>query len=204
MVVLSSFIHPDSPVHLEQRNIRAVLDKKNIGEGTLFISERTLCWKDDDIGFCLTYPHISLHAISNDPAVHQSQCIYVMIDAHVKIPGINYEDVPEINSESDDESDADISELLLIPHDPATVHNIYEALKQCQELNPDPEDVDDDDDDIYEDADENMDSNEDAFGGGGDNDMENIVNQIRSNTMDINYDYSNGDHISEDIFEDAD
>lgn len=40
MVVLTSFQMPETPVKYEQRNTRAVLDKKDLGLGTLYISER--------------------------------------------------------------------------------------------------------------------------------------------------------------------
>lgn len=40
MVVITTFRPPESPVRLEQRNITVVLDKKNLGTGTLFVSEK--------------------------------------------------------------------------------------------------------------------------------------------------------------------
>lgn len=105
MVVLTSFVMPDTPVKCEQRNTRAILDKKDLGLGTLYISEkyanrnvkfvifhyliyRTVSWQEQmGRGFCLAYPHISLHAISTDTNVYPRECIYVMIDTHVEVPG---------------------------------------------------------------------------------------------------------------------
>lgn len=40
MVIINSFTHPESPVRFQQRNIRVILDKKDMGVGTLFISEK--------------------------------------------------------------------------------------------------------------------------------------------------------------------
>lgn len=43
---------------------------------------------DTQQGFSLEYPHISLHAISRDEQVHPRQCLYIMVDAKVDLPGI--------------------------------------------------------------------------------------------------------------------
>lgn len=40
MVIITQFVHPESPVVLEQRNVRAILDQKDLGVGTLYISEK--------------------------------------------------------------------------------------------------------------------------------------------------------------------
>lgn len=109
MVVLSSFCSPESPVKQELPNVAVFLDKKDYGTGRLYISERlgffinqsliknhfmcnnfrTLCWKGaDEIGFSLGYPHITLHAVCKDPLVCSSECVYIMIDTHVNMPGI--------------------------------------------------------------------------------------------------------------------
>lgn len=42
---------------------------------------------DTQQGFSLEYPHISLHAISRDEQAHPRQCLYVMVDAKVDLPG---------------------------------------------------------------------------------------------------------------------
>lgn len=46
---------------------------------------------DTQRGFSLEYPHISLHAIARDEQVHPRQCLYVMVDAKVDLPGISFE-----------------------------------------------------------------------------------------------------------------
>lgn len=40
MVISNSFRFPESNIRHEQRNIRAILDKTELGLGTLIISER--------------------------------------------------------------------------------------------------------------------------------------------------------------------
>lgn len=59
----------------------------------------------------------------------------------------------------DDDSDTAVSELVLVPAENAGINLIYEAIKQCQLLNPDPDDMDEDDEDanMYEDADDTLD-----------------------------------------------
>ena len=56
-----------------------------------------LSWVDNDTqqGFSLEYPHISLHAISRDEQVHPRQCLYIMVDAKVDLPGISFEKYKE-------------------------------------------------------------------------------------------------------------
>ncbi|KRT80184.1 hypothetical protein AMK59_8701 [Oryctes borbonicus] len=212
MVVLTSFVHPDSPVRFEARNTRAVLDKKDLGVGTLYISERTVGWKSqDDVnsGFSLSYHHISLHAMSTDPNVYLKECIYVMIDTHVAISGETQEEEKEDMSDSDAESEADISELILAPDDSSALRSMYEALKECQALNPDPDDVMSDEDDVYEDCNEGIEErniiqnevNESRTGG--DSAIDNLTLRMQSNTVNVGYDSVNGDQNDEE-FEDAD
>jgi nucleotide-sensitive chloride channel 1A len=45
------------------------------------------------------------------------------------------------------DSDPNLSELVLVPNSTEYIQGIYDAIKVCQELNPDPADVDEDDDD---------------------------------------------------------
>lgn len=40
MVMIANFQPPASPVRLQEENVTVLLDKKNLGIGTLYISER--------------------------------------------------------------------------------------------------------------------------------------------------------------------
>lgn len=119
-----------------------------------YVCLRTLCWRDGDVGFSLSYANISLHAISNDANLYPSECIYIMIDQHVQMPGwfssfyscclnhllivtfgigVNYEVPAAVSDEdSDAESEADISELILVPEDNTMIKLVYEAMRECQ------------------------------------------------------------------------
>lgn len=214
MVVVTSFCYPDSEIIHEQKNTKVLLDKRDLGTGTLFISERTLSWKEEgNNGFSIQYPHITLHAISSDTSVYPQQCVYVMIDTHISLPGGVAQ--PE-HEGSDSDSEADISELIIAPEDSGSIQYVYDALKSGQALNPEHEEGDDLEADIFEDADEG--DNDELpsagfIGGGGDADMENLSNQLRHNYVTVysrpnhanGQQSTNGDNLGEDeLFEDAD
>ncbi|KAL3275850.1 hypothetical protein HHI36_020591 [Cryptolaemus montrouzieri] len=215
MVVVSMFVEPESAIRLLQRNVRAVLNKNDLGIGTLYVSEGTLCWQEkDDVGFQIDYPSISLHAISKDASVYPEECIYVLIDARINLPGHAPPNIVE-NEESDEESEAEVSELIFVPENPSLLPGIYEAMKICQELNPDPEDVEDDDDHLYEDAmEENMDEyyeiEAEDLRAGGDTGVEELSHRMESNYLNSDFAHRNGssngdtEHEEEDQFEDAD
>lgn len=106
MVIVTSFLHPESPIRFAERNVRAYLDKKDLGYGILYISERyifsmlisfflilmtyrTLSWQSrDDKGFKIDYQDISLHATSKDPTIHTQECVYLLLDNCLSLPGI--------------------------------------------------------------------------------------------------------------------
>ncbi|VEN42680.1 unnamed protein product [Callosobruchus maculatus] len=201
---MNSFKHPESNIRLQQRDVRAVLDKKDLGNGTLYVSESTLCWqKGESVGFTIGYHKISLHAISRDTQLCEKECIYVVLDGHMYMPG----DEPQIDADdnaSDADSSSEVTELLLIPENLLLVQSIYEAIKACQELNPDSNDIDDEDN-IYQDAEDEMDEGEYIIQerGGGDADIDDLSHRIQNSSVNINYSYGNGDN-DEEEFQDAD
>ena len=50
-----------------------------------------LSWVNSESGqgFSLEYPHISMHAVSKDPAAFPQECLYLMLDTKLEDPG-NY------------------------------------------------------------------------------------------------------------------
>ncbi|XP_066151384.1 methylosome subunit pICln [Euwallacea fornicatus] len=216
MVMINSFRYPESTVRYEQRNIRAILDKKDLGLGTLFVSERTLCWQEKgSFGFSIHYHNVTLHAIARDDLGNESlllpkDCVYVMLDGMFYMPG----DAPQTIEREEEEGDSDeevseISELLLVPNEEdassvrARVMSIYDAIRICQGLNPDPQDMDEDDDEnIFADAEGELEEGHYVIQdtGAGDEDMDDLSKRMEEN-LNVNY-IQNGNE--EDEFQDAD
>lgn len=70
-------------------------------------------------------------------------------------------EVIEDNDDSDNESEGEISELIFVPEDKTALQRMYDAIKECQELHPDPADVSTDEDEAFEDIAEEYYENED-------------------------------------------
>lgn len=69
-----------------------------------------------------------------DPLVCPDECIYIMTDTHVQMPGSNPVNIEPASAEddSDNSSEADITELLLIPEDSTVINPIYLKMVECQ------------------------------------------------------------------------
>ncbi|XP_072377392.1 LOW QUALITY PROTEIN: methylosome subunit pICln-like [Diabrotica undecimpunctata] len=203
MVIFNSFKHPESPIRYQQEDVQVYLDKKDLGLGTLFVSESTLCWQqEENTGFSIEYSSIPLHAISKDLNVHSTECVYLLTDGYITMPA----DSPPVIHE-DDDSPPKISEILYVPRNTESIPQIYEAIKVCQELNPDPMDEvgenelsDDNDDNLYEDAEDDLEG-EYNIGerGGGDADVDDLSRRILRNNLNIQTNYTN-DTTEEDDF----
>lgn len=157
MVVLSNFLAPEEGVRHEEQQTTLYINEREVGKGTLYITESVLSWVKNDTrqGFSLEYPHITLHAISRDVQVHPRQCLYVMVDAKVDLP--DEATSPESNSDDDDDddddSDAPMTEMRFAPDNTNNLDAMFQAMNQCQALHPDPNDsFSDAEEDIYEDA----------------------------------------------------
>lgn len=64
-----------------------------------------------------------------------------MLDGHAELPGLENESNGA--AEQRDESDSDeveITEIRLIPDEVESLETIFNAIRVCQELNPDPQD----------------------------------------------------------------
>ncbi|KAI4479019.1 hypothetical protein M0804_011481 [Polistes exclamans] len=155
MVVLSSFLAPQEGIRHEEPNTTVYVNSREVGKGTLYITESVLSWIDSETqqGFSLNYQHISVHAISQDQQIHPRQCLYIMVE--------DFSDVqlsPSTENDSDnedDEGDTPTTEMSFVPDDSTNLEAMFEAMNQCQALHPDPQDsFSDDEEDIYEDAEE--------------------------------------------------
>lgn len=207
MVIISSFQSPLSPVFYEQANTKAVLDSVELGLGTVIISERTFCWKDNrGKGFSIGYDNITLHAISTDPNIYNGQCIYIVLDGNLFLEAND-----TMNDECDSDQETSPSQLLLIPEDSSSINTIYEALNQCQILNPDPDDelsLEEDEDNIYEDAEDHdglFVSNQAIDGGdAGDADVSRLSAQLQNQTLQNHFHGNGNQNVDDEQFEDAD
>ncbi|XP_066592954.1 methylosome subunit pICln isoform X4 [Prorops nasuta] len=158
MVVLSNFHAPQEGVRLEEQNTTVYINDREVGKGTLFITESVLSWVNSATqqGFSLEYPHISLHAISRDEQVHPRQCLYIMVDAKIDLPDMPLEssaDNGSDNEDEDDDPDTVMTEMRFAPDNTNNLEAMFQAMNQCQALHPDPQDSFSDED-IYEDAEE--------------------------------------------------
>lgn len=172
MVVLSNFLPPQEGIRHEEPNTTAYITDREIGKGTLYITESVLSWMDNDTqqGFSLEYPNISLHAIAREP-VPPRPCLYIMVDGKVDLPDAIMplalppsEDAPEIES---DFGDPEITEMQFAPDNKNNLDLMFQAMNACQALHPHPEDSFSDED-IYEDAEEDYEGEYDEEVGAGD------------------------------------
>ena len=129
------------------------MNERNLGKGTLYIAESRVSWVNSSSGegFSLEYPHICLHAISRTPV----ECLYMMLDTSIS-PKLGDEDVDNDDDKEDDEDENEDDEntvMKFLPDDTASLDAMYQAMSQCQALNPDPQDSDSDPENIFLDAD---------------------------------------------------
>ncbi|KAK6195250.1 hypothetical protein SNE40_000720 [Patella caerulea] len=142
MVILTNFPPPTEGIRHQQDNTAAVIDQKELGNGTIFIAESRLSWRGvDGSGFSLEYKSINLHAVSRDLSAFRSECLYLMLDGKI----LEDEEMPANgNGNESDESEEEnaITELRFVPSDKGALSAMYQAMKECQLLHPDPQSTD--------------------------------------------------------------
>lgn len=123
---------------------------------------RALSWKPhgSEDGIAVPWKEVTVHAITCDPR----KCVYMMLDFDLVWPGVHERSSSggatngsagrsngdanggsESESDSGSDDDADdcyndepaITEVWLVPRDDAEVEKIYQAMTDCQLLNPD-------------------------------------------------------------------
>ncbi|XP_015127836.1 methylosome subunit pICln [Diachasma alloeum] len=157
MVVLSNFFAPQEGIRHEEQNTTLYVGDREIGKGTLYITESVLVWLNSTTqqGFALEYPSISLHATSRDQMVHPRQCLYVMVNTKLDLPDVELDQNEGNDSGEDDDSETSITEMRFAPDNVNNLDAMFHAMNQCQALHPDPQDsFSDAEEDIYEDAEE--------------------------------------------------
>ncbi|XP_059468605.1 methylosome subunit pICln [Neocloeon triangulifer] len=182
MVVLSSFREPSGEIRHKEANTCAFVNEKDMGPGTLYVAESILSWQNDATGegFTLEYPHISLHAVSRDVTNFPHECLYLMLDADIENPEQN----------EDDDDEGGVTEVRFVPADKGVLQQLFEALKECQTLHPDPNDSF---------------SEDEEFEGDGDRGLE-IINNLANQMNSMNNGNNHGDEMDTEPgqFDDAD
>lgn len=117
-------------VHTEN-NVSIYCGDNNKGNGTLFITENILLWKNETEVLKFYYPSISLHAICRDTAKFPHECIYCLVE-----PSESTIECDENNAD-DEFAESPISEIRLVPQNKDNLKGMYDAITKCQELNPD-------------------------------------------------------------------
>ncbi|KAK3909472.1 Methylosome subunit pICln [Frankliniella fusca] len=170
MVIITNYVpNAEEVIRHQQDNTAVLMNDRNVGKGTLYISESRVSWVNASTreGFTLEYPNITLHAISRTP----EECLYMMLDTnHLPIedctkatlsfyvtivPGYNNDKESGDEDDSDeDPEDGQNTILKFLPDDSAAIEAMYQAMSQCQALHPDPEQQSDSDpENIFVDAD---------------------------------------------------
>jgi nucleotide-sensitive chloride channel 1A len=158
MVVLTSFSPPTENIVHEQPSTKLFVSDREIGCGTLYITESQFSWRNQATGegFSLLYPHIAVHAISRDIQRFGSECLIIMVDT-------NLDDMQGKNEEEEDsEDEGGMTEMRFVPDDKNQLETMYQAMTHCQSLHPDPNDSFSEDDEFI---DANEDGNDSWAGG---------------------------------------
>ncbi|KIM40586.1 hypothetical protein M413DRAFT_446016 [Hebeloma cylindrosporum] len=108
-------------------------------QGTLYILTSVLVFMGTGgTGFQIEYPAITLHAVSRGES---GASIYCQLDESFG--------TENGTTAADEDAIPDMRELTIVPQNPSSLEEIFEALSQCAALHPDPQD---DEDDLDEDA----------------------------------------------------
>lgn len=122
-----------------QKVILVLSTESDQGPGTLYFMGRRLLWlssKDERFNVGVPFESISMHAIANGADAHAGVSIYIQLDAG------DYDDYDNDN-DNDNNGDNDTTnvypEMSLIPSDPHLIEEIFRALCDGAERNPDPD-----------------------------------------------------------------
>ncbi|KAL3848013.1 hypothetical protein ACJMK2_018898 [Sinanodonta woodiana] len=144
-ITISCFPPPEEGIRHKEENIVANIEGRDLGNGTLYITESQLSWLGQQgHGFALFYPAISLHAISRDLNSFPDECLYLQVDGKMID---NEEDQENISDEDDNEEDCEVSlaELRFIPAYKEHLEAMFAAMSDCQALHPDENDTNSED-----------------------------------------------------------
>ncbi|KAM7543049.1 hypothetical protein Aperf_G00000010473 [Anoplocephala perfoliata] len=164
-----------------RENVSFYEEDRLLDRGKLSVSESSLDWEGENRRFSIAYPNICLHAVSRNPYGGDENVkfphphIYLMVDGdRIWSNGEPVAPDGDTGMEVDDEEDSEEEEgdypqdrvkvtysLRFVPADIRDLDGIYEAIAECQALNPDVEDLSDSD---FEDISEGDGNYEDVNG----------------------------------------
>jgi len=124
---------PDEGLVHTEANTTLFFGDRDRGKGTLYITEYHMIWRGSDAAddtLTLEYPSISLHAISRDTGSFPHECLYVLLES------------ADMVSEEERDPEAEVTEIRFVPVSGDNIKAMYDAVTECQELHPDPEDDD--------------------------------------------------------------
>ncbi|XP_062501911.1 methylosome subunit pICln-like [Corticium candelabrum] len=139
----------ETQILLQEISTFAFIGERNLGKGKFVVSTTGLHWcaidspSSENLDFHVPCKSVVVHAISRDISAFPEECIYCMIDDQFPLPGD--QDGAEERDDPDDKSE-ECSELRFVPEDKSLLDQIYAAIVECQNLNPDTESEDSSDD----------------------------------------------------------
>ncbi|EMD33396.1 hypothetical protein CERSUDRAFT_126142 [Gelatoporia subvermispora B] len=121
------------------------LSAEDCASGTLYVIESVLVFMSSTgRGFQVSYPCITLHAISR---AESGPSIYCQLDENAAA-------MEDADADADADVEASLQELSIVPTDASALEPIFESLSLCASLHPDPASLSDDMDDAFLDADD--------------------------------------------------
>merc|ERR1711924_90519 len=120
-------------IELEQDNCKLYFDQENKGEGKMVLTNERVMWlstADAALGYAIDYPTFIMHAISRSKETFDFACIYC-----------------QLQSDAEDDEEAEIPELRFVPKDDAQLEAIFKTFSEMSALHPDPCQSGDEDDD---------------------------------------------------------
>ncbi|XP_058465986.1 methylosome subunit pICln isoform X1 [Malaya genurostris] len=162
MVTIGEAFAPVEGIVYSAEDVKVKIGSNLIGPaGELHLTESSLIWtcEERNSSISIPWPRVGVQAISSNP----EKCIYLMLDINLIWPGF-YDGRPQNNGnengdaggeEEEDEHDEghesdgsenEMTEMWLQPPTPQIVDEIYNAMRECQSLNPDPGAISEDED----------------------------------------------------------
>ncbi|VVC28154.1 Hypothetical protein CINCED_3A019185 [Cinara cedri] len=179
MDMVDSFNEEDEVIQHRESSVVFIIDETSFGNGTLYVAESKLYWKNDSINqvVSIDYKSMCIFGTCNHPTVHEKPCMQIMVDFVYKPNGsilqngnlqenhsVNDEDIETEGNEDEEEDEEIKSKIKLVPENPECLNEIYGAFTRVQPLhNINESDSDEEDSEFhYNEHDEFEDYDEDG------------------------------------------